>query len=237
MTIRSNVLVGLALSLLGVVTVSPASAQSGSSQRTILTFSQPVEVPGHVLPAGTYTFRLLDSMSDRHIVRISNEDGTRHIGLVMAIPNYRLEATDKTVITFNEVAAGAPNAIRAWFYPGRTIGQEFVYPKRRALELAVAARVPVPAIDDEIPESGLKTVAIVAVTPDRKEVPVADVIQTRPMAGQTAMASASTRQGRLPKTAGQLPLLVVIALGSLGLAAAMLFGRPLVRRLAPAYIR
>jgi len=139
MTIRKTVLVGLALLLLGAV---PASTAHGDDykQKTILTFSHLFEIPGHVLPAGTHTFRFLDSMIDRHLVQVSNHDGTRPIGLVMAIANYRLTPTDKTVITFNEVPVGAPQTIRAWFYPGRSAGQEFVYPKHRALELAVASR-------------------------------------------------------------------------------------------------
>ena len=108
-------------------------------KKTTVTFSAPVEVPGvnaQVLPAGTYVFKLLDSLSDRHIVQIFNKDETKVYSTILAIPNYRLKATDKTVMTFAERAAGEPQAIRAWFYPGDNSGQEFVYPKKRAIELA-----------------------------------------------------------------------------------------------------
>ena len=91
------------------------------NNRTIVTFSAPVEVPGvgaQTLPAGTYLFKLMDSPSDRNIVQIFNEDGTHLYTTVLAIPNYRLRATDKTVITFRERAEGQPEALRAWFYPG-----------------------------------------------------------------------------------------------------------------------
>ena len=110
---------------------STASAQSWN-KRTSVTFSAPVEIPGvgaQVLPAGTYVFRLLDSQSDRHIVQIFNKDESHLYATILAIPNYRLKATDKTVMTFAERAAGDPQAIRAWFYPGDNSGQEFVYPK------------------------------------------------------------------------------------------------------------
>ena len=105
-------------------------------KKTIVTFSQPVEIPGvgaHVLPAGRYLFKLMDSLSDRNIVQIFNEDQTHVYATILAIPNYRLRATDKTVMTFRERAAGSPEALRAWFYPGANWGQEFVYPKKRAI--------------------------------------------------------------------------------------------------------
>src|SRR5215510_7525740 len=107
------------------------------NKKTVVTFSQPVEVPGGVvLPAGAYVFKLLDSASNRHIVQIFNQDQTHIYATVLAIPNYRLQVTGKTVITFVERAAGEPQAIRAWFYPGDNFGQEFVYSKRRTAELA-----------------------------------------------------------------------------------------------------
>ena len=104
-------------------------------KKTIVTFSQPVEIPGvgaQVLPAGTYVFKLLDSSSNRNIVQIFNKAQNHVYATILAIPNYRLQATDKTVVTFGERAAGTPEAIRAWFYPGANWGQEFVYPKTRA---------------------------------------------------------------------------------------------------------
>src|SRR5262245_63712102 len=63
------------------------------NKKTIVTFSQPIEVPGVVLPAGTYIFKLADSASNRHIVQIFNEDQTHIYATVLAIPNYRLRVT------------------------------------------------------------------------------------------------------------------------------------------------
>src|SRR5206468_7890456 len=126
--------VGLSLSLLVFVSASALKADEWD-KLTYLTFSQPVEIPGHVLPAGMYTFQLADSLSDRHIVQVFNGKRGRIIATVMTIPKYRLTATDKNVVTFYEVPRGSPPAIRAWFYPGRTIGDEFVYPKERAAQL------------------------------------------------------------------------------------------------------
>src|ERR1051326_3848211 len=77
---------------------SVASAQSWN-KRTVVTFSGPVEIPGvgaQVLPAGTYVFKLLDSQSDRHIVQVFNKNETHIYATILAIPNWRLQPTDKT---------------------------------------------------------------------------------------------------------------------------------------------
>jgi hypothetical protein len=115
------------------------------NKKTIVTFNHPVEIPGvgvQILPAGTYVFKLLDSAADRNIVQIFNKDQSHIFATILAIPNYRLRTTDKTVMTFRERAAGQPEAIRAWFYPGNSWGQEFVYPKARAIELAKETNSP-----------------------------------------------------------------------------------------------
>lgn len=183
------------------------------NKKTTVTFSGPVEVPGvgaQVLPAGTYMFKLLDSSSDRNIVQISSEDGTHVFTTILAIANYRLKPTDKTVITFRERAEGNPEAIRAWFYPGAQWGQEFVYPKEKAMELAKLTHEPVLATTAEPSEpTALKELPVEAVTPAGEEVPVAQVVEAPPV--ETASAAET-----MPKTASELPLLALIGLLSLG---------------------
>src|SRR5262249_37277154 len=156
------------------------------------TFSQPVEIPGGVvLPTGTYVFKLMDSASNRHIVQIFNEDQTHIYATVLAIPNYRLDVTGKTVITFGERAAGEPQAIRAWFYPGDNFWQEFVYPKSRAVELAKQTNSPVHAAPSEVkseitkpakvlneePEVASKQSQPTADKPEGKEVEIAQAVE------------------------------------------------------------
>lgn len=139
--------------------VLPQANADEWNKKTIVTFSQPVEVPGvgaQILPAGTYVFKLLDSQSNRNIVQIFNEDETQVLTTILAIPNYRLHPTDETVLTFRERATGTPQAIRAWFYPGRTWGQEFVYPKARAIELAKSTQEPVLETPTELANAPLE---------------------------------------------------------------------------------
>jgi hypothetical protein len=211
------------ITVLCLMLSSTASAQPWNKKTTV-TFNAPVEIPGvgaQVLPAGTYVFRLLDSLSDRNIVQIFNKDESHVYATILAIPNYRLRATDKTVMTFAERAAGDPQAIRAWFYPGDNWGQEFVYPKKKAVELAKVTNLPVLYIPDEVapnivvpvktaaepPVIALKEAPVMAVKPTGEVVAVTEVVQPPPV--QTA--------ARLPKTASDLPLLALMGCLCLGL--------------------
>jgi hypothetical protein len=193
---------------------------------TRMTFSAPFEVPGvgaQVLPAGTYIFKLLDHRSDRHVVQILNERRDHVFSTILAIPNYRLRATDKTVVTFRERAAGDPQAIRAWFYPGNRWGQEFVYPKKRAIELAKITNEPVLAMPEELAPMliepakaadepvviALNEAPIEAVKPTGEVVSIAEVVEPPPV----EMAEATPKS--LPKTASSMPLLGLIGLLSI----------------------
>jgi hypothetical protein len=210
MKIVSTVLILLALWLLGTVLV-PSVRADEYDKKTVITFSQPFEIPGgKVLPAGTYTFKLMDSPADRHIVQIFNADGTQILATILAINNYRLTATGKTVMLFSERPGDSPDALKAWFYPNNNFGQEFVYPKRRAIQLAAAAKEPVPALTtDTLPVvAELKTAPIVAITPEQEEVPVAQVIQTAPLVAEN----------ELPRTASLVPLMMLLGVASVGFA-------------------
>jgi len=213
--------IGIALSVCACIPASSARADEWT-KATKITFSQPVDIAGHVLVAGTYLFKMADA-NDRHVVQIFSADGKKVIATVMTIPDYRLKATDKTVIKFREVPAGSPDAVRAWFYPGRTIGEEFIYPKQRARELARVAKVVVPAHEEVADEKALVTAPIVAVTPEEKEVPVTAAIQTTP---EPVATLARNEPAQLPHTASSLPMFIVFGFSSLLLAfGLMAYGR------------
>jgi len=206
MRFLKTVSIAIALSLLvGMFFVSARADQW--NKKTILTFNQPIEVPGRVLPAGTYMFKLFDSASYRHIVQIWNEDGTELITTVLAIPNYRLEPTGESVLKFGEMPGEAPSTLRAWFYPGDNFGQEFVYPKARAIELAETSKVTVPA-ETVIPsEKTLTTVPLIAITPEKKEEPVTEAIQILPLKTGEATHVPLTEVKELPATGSPIPLI------------------------------
>jgi len=109
------------------------------------------------LEPGTYTFKLADSQSNRHIVQIFNEDNTSLITTVLAVPNYRLEPAGKTVLAFAERPVNQPVALEAWFYPGDNFGQEFVYPESEAKQLSQLNKTEVPSTGSEEAYPGNKT--------------------------------------------------------------------------------
>jgi hypothetical protein len=132
-----------------------------ADQKTSFTFSSPIEIPGQVLQAGTYVFKLADSESDRDIVQVFNKDETHLYGTFLAIPDERLRAAGKPIITFNETPSGSAETVRAWFYPGDIYGHEFVYPKTRAVALAKANNTPVPSMPSELAANTAKPTATV----------------------------------------------------------------------------
>jgi hypothetical protein len=217
------------VALLGAAVATPVKADEWN-RKTTVTFSAPVEIPGvhlkgwGVLPAGTYVFKIMDSLSDRHIVQIFNADETTIYATILAIPNYRLKATDKTVMTFRERAAGEPEALRAWFYPGRNWGEEFVYPKEKAVTLAKVTNTPVLFTEAELPVEVaepaklveqpvvevLRRAPIMAIRPTGEAVQLAMVVTPPPATLEVAAAKT------LPGTASPLPLIAMFGLLALG---------------------
>jgi len=221
----------LSMAFLGAA-FSPTAKADEHDKMTIITFSAPVEIPpvyitgSRFLPAGTYVFKLVNSSSDRHIVQIFNRDQTKIYATILAIANYRLTPTGKTVMTFNEGIQGKPEAIRAWFYPGDNWGEEFVYPKDKAIELAQVAKQPVLAVAADVtpevaaPEAPevvaqLQQTQVVAVQPTGEVVEVAQVTQPAPPV-QVAQASAPSPAPELPATSSSLPLIALCGLVALG---------------------
>jgi hypothetical protein len=130
------------------VTALPTRADE-ANKLTILSFSAPVDLPGVVLPAGKYRFEIADPVESRKVIRVSSEDGSKQIAMLLTIPNQMLQPANDPVVMFTETAAGAPHAIKAWFYPGESIGYEFVYPHDQALRIARSNHAEVLASDKD----------------------------------------------------------------------------------------
>lgn len=126
----------------GAAWLAPTARADEWDKQTVLTFNEPVQIPGQVLQAGTYVLRLADTQADRNVVQVFTQDQQHLLATMNAVPDYRLEPTDHTVVTFEERPSGSPEALHAWFYPGETTGLEFVYPKS---ETQVAGKSEEPA--------------------------------------------------------------------------------------------
>jgi hypothetical protein len=129
------------LFVLAFLTVLPAAHADQGNQETRVTFSQPVQIPGRVLPAGTYVFVLPEELYDHFQVRIFNADRSMLLATLDTVSAERTTATSNTVFRFAERGSAQPEAIVTWFYPGQTTGHEFLYPKQVEKELASAKQV------------------------------------------------------------------------------------------------
>jgi hypothetical protein len=192
------------------VLFAPGARADEWNKKTILTFSGPVQIPGVTLPAGSYVFKLADIPGNRHVVQVFDKDEKKIYTTMLAIPNQRLDPSDKPVVLFSERASGSPQAIKVWFYPGETIGNEFVYPKSQAIRIAKETHQSVLAMNDdasatstasEVP-SNMKTAELgrfdengIWRSDDRKV-----AVAATPAAADTRAAAASPAESPAPRS-------------------------------------
>ena len=129
--------------------IAPGARADEWNKKTILTFSGPVQIPGATLPAGSYVFKLADIPGNRHVVQVFDKDEKKIYTTMLAVPNQRSEPSDKPIILFSERATGSPQAVKVWYYPGETIGNEFVYPKSQAMKIAKESHTRVLAMNND----------------------------------------------------------------------------------------
>lgn len=224
----SSLLAFVSIGLAGILP-APAAKADPVYEATKVTFNQAVEIPGMVLTPGTYVIKLLDPYVDRDIVRFYNADESHMYAMVFAVRDYRLDLVDHPVITFEERANNAPEAIKEWFPTDENWGEEFVYPKatpiaaQAAVQLAppqptaiASAPAPTPA-----PTPTPAPAPVAQVQPSTAPVEVAQAQPAPVPSRPTAPAAAPAPAKELPKTAGSLPTLTLFG-GLLVLAGAML---------------
>jgi hyperosmotically inducible periplasmic protein len=174
------------LASIGMVTLM--CSQLGASRWNKLTrleVGETITIPGATLSPGEYVVKLVDSPANRHIVRFLNGDQSKVIATVIAVPNRRMQPTGETELGFYETPTGEPLALRSWFYPGDSYGQEFVYPEKQARMIAGKAKRNVPAMSDTLeaklrdrsvspgadPDPEFERTAIRSLSPEGREVP------------------------------------------------------------------
>src|SRR5215831_18682012 len=204
------------------------------NKEIIFQFSAPVQVPGKVLQAGKYVFRLADNVADRDIVEIFSVDEKGRqdfVTTILTVPDFRVKTPDKPIIRFEERHAGDPEAIKSWFYPGDNFGWQFVYPKSEALQIAsvtpapsepALAPVPEPVAEEPAAETAEESPILVA----EKETLISEVELTpEPLADDQPFADQL-----LPETAGHsagflLAGMVMIGAGLLALSSSLRKGQ------------
>ena len=177
------------------------------NQKTVLKLTEPMQIQGVLLQPGTYILKLMDSMADRHIVRIMNEDETEIIATVIASPHYELRPPNRTQMNFWETPAVTPPAAKTWHYPGEMLGLEFRQPPPS--QVAATPEPVAPPIAEAPP--ALEPEAPIAEAPIP---PVPETAETPPASTSEAPAPLQS----LPKTASRLPLIAMIGLAFLALS-------------------
>jgi hypothetical protein len=214
-----------------------ARAQT-SDYRTYFTFTTPITLPGVTLPAGRYLFRLADPNSSRKVISVLSADGKTPLAMLHTIPNQLMKAPQDPEIRFMETSGNMPPAIKTWWYPGKAIGYEFIYPRAQALQLAKVTSEPVLTTREEtkdvvtadlarIDGAGVPAVVVVEEAPapvaaatgraQQGEVATGGATATAAPDPRADESARSTARTRLPQTASSMPyvfLFGVLAMGT-----------------------
>ena len=243
---KSVVVSACAAAMFATVNVRPALAQGPIDSRTEFTFNAPVELPGVTLPPGTYVFRFADATTSRKVMQVlAKNDSNKTYGLFLTISAQRAKPSDDAELRFLETPAGKPAAVKTWWYPGNSIGREFIYPKEQARRLAMATNTTVLTTKAEtVPSGQMATADLVTVSPTGQESTVTEEILNS--AANTAPTSASANTAfsrapvqestsasnttnssrqRLPRTNTMLPLIALMGLSSLAGGTSLRFRR------------
>jgi LPXTG-motif cell wall-anchored protein len=196
------------------------------NKKTVLTINEPIQVRDTLLEPGQYVFKLLNSSSDRHVVQIFNADQSHLINTILAVPKERMDPTGRSEFVFYETPAGTARALRAWYYPGDLVGQEFPYPKH----LHQVAQTAHSSAKMTVTTTAMATEQPAAPVPEQppaqvEEQPTPQPEMAQPPAEQPPAAeptpdtSANREQPQeLPKTASPYPLIGLSGLVMIGLS-------------------
>jgi hypothetical protein len=173
---KSLITSACAAAMLLTMSATPASAQGPMDSRTEFTFNQPVELPGVTLPPGTYIFRFVDATTGRKVMQVQAKDASdKTYGMFLTISAERPKPSDDAELRFLETPAGQPAAVKTWWYPGNTIGREFIYPKSQARRLAQATNTTVLTTQaDSVTNDQMKTADLAYVSPSGQETALTD---------------------------------------------------------------
>ena len=190
---RRFIVSGCAAAMLMAANATGAFAQSMVvDSRTEFTFNAPVELPGTTLPPGTYVFRFADPNTSRKVMQVFDKASNKTYGLYLTISAQRPRPSDEAELRFLETPAGKPAAVKTWWYPGNSIGREFIYPKEQARRLAMATNTTVLTTKEEtVSAEQMQTAELEYVSPSGQESALTENTQTAAQATTAAETTAS----------------------------------------------
>ena len=107
---------------------------------TTVEFTTPTRLPGITLQPGKYVFRLAQPVARQNVVEVFSADGSKKLATVLTVDYDRPLVGKTTTVMFENTN---PPALRAWYFPGETVGRAFVYTEDEARTLHVSANTPV----------------------------------------------------------------------------------------------
>ena len=230
----------LAVAVVAVLAGRATAQNVNTTERTFLTFSNAVEMPGVLLEPGTYVFKLADNVLSRNVIQVWDKDEKHMIGHWTFVQAERPRVTEDTVVMFRETREGATPAVQFWYFPGEKVGKEFIYPKDQAARIASRTGTQVRsedlvAVAEPAAEPVAEPVAVVADAAAPEPAPAPAIVaeaapEPAPVVEESRIAAAApavqaeprpvgtSGQAELPRTAS--PLFLSGLLGLLSLAGA-----------------
>ena len=127
---KQNIIPLVLAAMLLTLSLGSGAKADDWNKKTVVTFEQDVEIPGWVLPAGTYVFKLLNSSSSRFIVQVWDQDEMHLITTLMTVGDSYPNPTGHSyfVLDTSQTDEGFPPAVVSWFFAGSDEGRDFIYP-------------------------------------------------------------------------------------------------------------
>jgi hypothetical protein len=179
------IVTAMVLAVLAVLAGRVTAQQINTNDKTFMTFTAAVEMPGVTLQPGTYVFRLADSPS-RNVVQVLDEGEKNILGQWTFVQADRPRVTEETVVMFRETREGSTPAVQFWYFPGEKIGKEFIYPKDQAER--IAARTGAKVRSDGVIEGSIADVKVAEASPAPAE-PAAEPVAVAEPAPEPAVVA------------------------------------------------
>jgi hypothetical protein len=195
--------------------LAPVTRADDSAKQATVTIQSPEQVPGSVLPAGSYAFKQTGAQLGWTIVQIYSNDGSALVTTILAYPNPKVASNGQNVIVYPANGSGSIPAIEGIVFAGDSTVQQLAYPRTAADQIGTAnhIRIPTTGTDDayphSLPDAASSWSAPVANNSD------SDASMTAQNTAMTPQNTAMTRQEKLPQTASPLPMIALIGLFSI----------------------
>ena len=216
-TTKSGWLLGIICLVMASI-AGPAVRADDPAQQATVTIQSPEQVPGSVLPAGTYMFKKTGAQSGWVIVQIYSKDGSALVTTILAYPNTKVASNGQNFVVYPANGSGTIPAMEGIVFTGDSTVEQFAYPKAAADQIGAAnhIRIPTTGTDDaypsSLPDAASSWSAPVTSGSDSDSAMTAQ--DTPNSAPNNAPNDAMMRQEELPQTASPLPMVALIGLFS-----------------------